>query len=137
MGLFKRLWKLSRKSQFFNTVFNTVYACDIPMQTKIGEGVHFPHGTIGTVISCNAVIGKNVCIQHHVLIGQCNGEENVPVIGDNVVINPYTCICGNVKIGDNSVIGVGSLVLHDVPPNTVFYNVRQDFSHPRDENMVL
>ena len=64
-------------------------------------------------------------------------EPVPPVIGDNVVINPYTCICGNVKIGDNSVIGVGSLVLHDVPPNTVFYNVRQDFSHPRDENMVL
>lgn len=137
MSLFKTLWKLSRKKKFFSKLLNVIYNCDIPQDVKFGENVRFPHGTLGIVIHPAAVIGDDVCIQHHVLIGQRNGKENVPVIGNNVVINPYSCICGNVKIGDNSVIGVGSLVLHDVPENTVFYNKRVDFSRDREENMIL
>ena len=38
-------------------------------------------------------------------------------IGSNVVILP------GVTIGDNSVIGAGSVVTHDVPPDTVAYGV--------------
>ena len=43
-----------------------------------------------------------------------------------MVINGYSCVLGSITIGDNSIIGAGSMVLHDVPMNTVFYNKRVD-----------
>ena len=40
-------------------------------------------------------------------------------IGDNVWIGSNVVICPGVTIGENSVIGAGSIVLHDVPANCV------------------
>lgn len=40
-------------------------------------------------------------------------------IGDNVWIGAQATICPGVKIGENSVIGAGSVVIHDIPANCV------------------
>lgn len=40
-------------------------------------------------------------------------------IGNNVWIGGKAVICPGVVVGDNSVIGAGSVVVKDVPPNTV------------------
>lgn len=76
---------------------------------------------MGVVIHPLCRIGNNVCIQHHVLLGEKNGTD-APTICDNVVINPYSIIIGDVTIGENSVIGAGSIVTKDVPANSVYYN---------------
>ncbi|RAW51262.1 hypothetical protein [Faecalibacterium prausnitzii] len=44
-----------------------------------------------------------------------NGTD-FPVIEDDVVINPYSIIIGNVRIGKGSVIGAGSIVTKSTPP---------------------
>lgn len=119
--MFNGLFKLSRKMRFMNFIFVHMYGCDIPRGITIGENVHFGHRAMGVVIHPLAKIGNNVCIQHHVLIGEKNGTD-VPTIGDNVVINPYCIIIGKVTIGNNSVIGAGSIVTKDVPENSVYYN---------------
>ena len=62
-----------------------------------------------------------MCIQHHVLLGQRNGS-GAPTIENNVIINPYSMILGGVTIGENSIIGAGSIVTKDVPPNSIYYN---------------
>ncbi len=41
------------------------------------------------------------------------------IIEDNVWIGGNASICPGVRIGANSVIGAGSVVIKDVPPNTI------------------
>ena len=91
------------------------------MKLKVGNNIRFVHKGLGVVISEGATIGNNVCIQHHVLIGEKNGTD-FPVIEDDVVINPYSIIIGNVRIGKGSVIGAGSIVTKSTPPHCVIYN---------------
>jgi acetyltransferase-like isoleucine patch superfamily enzyme len=46
-------------------------------------------------------------------------EEVQPItIGDNVWIGRSVTVFPGITIGDNSVVGTGSIVCHDVPPNT-------------------
>ena len=40
-------------------------------------------------------------------------------LGNNVEIKPFAYIDKNVTIGDNCVIGAGSVVVKDIPANTV------------------
>ena len=46
---------------------------------------------------------------------------NYPQIGNNVTIYPNAVIIGDIYIGDNSIIGAGSIVLTDIPPNSIAY----------------
>lgn len=49
-------------------------------------------------------------------------EIEAPItIGDDVWIGPYSIIMKGVTIGNNCVIGAGSVVRRDVPPNTLVY----------------
>lgn len=57
-----------------------------------------PHNVLRVVIHFNSVIGKNVCIQHHVLLRQRNRSEET-IIEDNVIINPYSMGLGKITIG--------------------------------------
>ena len=81
MKPFDILYKLSRKNKIANHLFSLIYHCDIPMKLKVGNNIRFVHKGLGVVISEGATIGNNVCIQHHVLIGEKNGTD-FPVIED-------------------------------------------------------
>jgi UDP-3-O-[3-hydroxymyristoyl] glucosamine N-acyltransferase len=70
--------------------------------TKIDNLVHVAH---------NVVIGKNTAVIANALIGGST------VIGDNCWIAPSVTLRDGIKIGDNSVVGIGSLVLKDIPSN--------------------
>ena len=131
MGISTLLFKLSRKSNFANRIFGNLFHCQIPPQVTFKGKVHFIHGYLGIVIHPDAVIGDNVTINHHVLIGQRNGKCRV-VIKDNAVINAYSVICGDVTVGEDSIIGVASLVMHDVPDNSIFFNKREDVCYSRE-----
>lgn len=51
-----------------------------------------------------------------------NFERAKPIhICKNVMIYPQTIVCGGVTIGENSIIGAGSFVKNDVPPNVIAY----------------
>ncbi|WEV59558.1 sugar O-acetyltransferase [Bifidobacterium sp. ESL0728] len=41
------------------------------------------------------------------------------IIGNNVWLGSNVVVCPGVTIGDNSVIGAGSVVVHDIPANSV------------------
>jgi acetyltransferase-like isoleucine patch superfamily enzyme len=45
------------------------------------------------------------------------------VIEDNCFIGARTILCPNIRIGRNSVVGAGSLVISDIPPNSVAIGV--------------
>ncbi len=98
------------------------YACSIEIDYRsvIGKGFVIHHG-YGSVIGC--IMGSNVHISHAVSIGGNWGKKKEgrgwPIIGDNVWIMPGAMILGPVTIGSNVIIGVSSLVMSDVPDNSV------------------
>lgn len=96
-----------------------IFSADIPPQVQIGEGTVFPHDALGNVFHPEVKIGKNCKILHGVTMGGRAGHKGLPVIGDNVLIGVHAQILGNVKIGNNSVVGAGAIVTHDVPDNVV------------------
>lgn len=124
--LFKLLYKISRIVPGFNKVLGRIYSCEIPRKAKIGNNVEFVHNGLGVVINASSVIGNNVRILHHVTIGTNKISGGAPNIGDNVIIQSYAMVLGKISIGDNVTIGAGSIVMHDIPSNTVYYNKREE-----------
>lgn len=80
-----------------------------------GGGISFQHG-FSTIVAAKQ-IGKNCSINQQVTIGY-NGAE-APIIEDNVMVCAGAIIVGGVHVGEGSVIGAGSVVVHDVPANAV------------------
>ena len=98
-------------------------SCCIPDIERLKiNNTDFPH-PVGIVINQGAKIGKNCKIFQNVTIGMGKyfekSKSNTPVIGNNVTIFANSVIIGGVTIGDNAVIGAGSVVLKDVEANTV------------------
>lgn len=62
--------------------------------------------------------GKNFRVLQGVTIGK-NTDGGLPTIGDNVLIHPNSVVFGNINIGNNVIIGAGSVVNKDVPDNAV------------------
>lgn len=91
----------------------------ISKTTEIGEGAYFAH-PFSTEINAKS-IGKNFSCRHLTTIGnkKDGDNENRPVIGDNVNLGVNVTIIGPVHIGDNVIVGAGSVVVKDVPSNCV------------------
>lgn len=85
----------------------------------VGYGLrisHFSQG--GVIINCKSM-GCNCSVNAGVIIGNKNSQENISTIGDNVSFLIGCKIIGKVSIGDNSVIAPNSVVVKDVPANSV------------------
>lgn len=91
---------------------------------KIGEGLFIDHGT-GVVIGETAEIGENVTLYQGVTLGGTGKEKGKrhPTIGDNVVVATGAKVLGSFKVGDNSKIGAGSVVLSEVPPSSTVVGI--------------
>lgn len=90
----------------------------------IGKKFFIDHG-MGVVIGETCEIGNNVILYQGVTLGgtgKGSGKRH-PTVGDNVLIGSGVKVLGLVKIGNNSKIGAGSVVLSDVPPNTTYVGV--------------
>lgn len=86
---------------------------------NIGGGLYFQHG-FSTIIAAKQ-IGDNCSINQQVTIGY-NGDES-PTIKNDVTICAGAIIIGNVTIGNNSIVGAGAVVTHDVEDNTIVAGV--------------
>ena len=91
---------------------------------KIGKGFFIDHGN-GVIIGETTIIGDNVTLYQGVTLGGTGKEHGKrhPTIGNNVMISAGAKVLGSFKIGDNSKIGSGSVVLHEVPPNSTVVGV--------------
>lgn len=105
-------------SILIRAIIRIVFSADVPYAAVIGEGTEFPHDALGMVMHPATKIGKNCHILHGCTFGGRGGED-LPVIGDNVLIGAHAIILGGVHIGDNSKIGAGSVVISDIPANSV------------------
>lgn len=97
----------------------------VPVSVKLGKGVSFGYGGIGTIIHADAKIGNYVVIGSNVTIG--GGKSSirdgstvyVPVIEDRVYIATGVKILGGIIIGHHSIIGANAVVTKDIPPYSV------------------
>jgi len=110
------LYLQSRSSQVFQVDINPA----VPM----GKGIMLDHGT-GLVIGETAVVGDNVSMLQNVTLGGTGKAEQDrhPKIGNGVLIGAGAKVLGNIKVGDCSRVGAGSVVLKDVPPRTTVAGV--------------
>lgn len=90
----------------------------------IGENLFIDHGN-GVIIGETAVVGNNVTLYQGVTLGGTGKEHGKrhPTIGDNVMISAGAKILGSFKVGENSKIGAGSVVIEEVPPNCTVVGV--------------
>jgi serine O-acetyltransferase len=110
------LYLQSRASQVFQV--------DINPAVKIGKGIMLDHGT-GLVIGETAVVGDNVSMLQNVTLGGTGkaDQDRHPKIGNGVLIGAGATVLGNIRVGECSRIGAGSVVLKEVPPRTTVAGV--------------
>ncbi|HZJ78631.1 MAG TPA: serine O-acetyltransferase EpsC [Clostridia bacterium] len=91
---------------------------------QIGRRFFIDHGT-GVVIGETTIIGDDVTIYQGVTLGGTGKDagKRHPTIGNNVMIGSGAKVLGPVKVGDNSKIAAGAVVLREIPPNSTAVGV--------------
>ena len=87
---------------------------------EIGGGLFIQHG-FSTMIAAK-YIGEDCWINQQVTIGY-KGSETPPVIGNNVMITCGAKVLGNIKAGNNAVIGANAVVVKDVEAGAVMVGI--------------
>lgn len=107
----------------------------------IGRRLVIDHGT-GVVIGETTEIGDDVLIYQGVTLGGTGKDtgKRHPTIGNNVMISAGAKVLGPFKIGDNSRVAAGAVVLEEVPPNSTVVGVparvvRQDGKKVNTQNL--
>lgn len=128
-----------RLSEFVN-----LYGCEIGDQTKIGAFVEIQKNAVvgkRCKISSHTFICEGVVIEDNVFIGhgvtftndsypratandgrlQTEADWSVEstVIKKGASIGSGATILSNTKVGENAIVGAGSVVTKDVPPNSI------------------
>jgi len=78
-------------------------------------------------------IGSNFTVCEGVTVGNIRGAGRLPVIGDNVYLEPGCKVLGAVTIGDNVVVRANSLVISDIPAGSIAIG-NPARAHPRPPN---
>jgi serine O-acetyltransferase len=100
-------------------VARSVTGIEIHPAARIDDGFFIDHG-MGVVIGETAEIGKDVTLYQGVTLGGtgfATGKRH-PTVQDNVTIGSGAKLLGPITVGHGSKIGAGSVVIHDVPPNS-------------------
>ena len=91
---------------------------------RIGAGVFIDHG-MGVVIGETAEVGDDVTLYQGVTLGGTNlkREKRHPTLDRNVVVGTGAAVMGALRVGEGARIGAGSVVVAEVPPNSVVVGV--------------
>jgi UDP-2-acetamido-3-amino-2,3-dideoxy-glucuronate N-acetyltransferase len=138
--------RLGKNTRIFN--FVNAYGCSVDDNSKIGAFVEIQKGAFigkNCKISSHTFICEGVHIEDNVFVGHgvmftndlfpraTNADGTAQTDADWKVIETFvktgasigsnaTILCG-LTIGENALIGAGSVVTRDVPPNTVVAGV--------------
>lgn len=105
----------------------------ISPSAKIGKGVYIQaNAYIWTKVKINdfCIISPSVTVAHHSIIGKGCLISTNSAVGASIIIEDEvfigmgsTIVTGLNKIGSNSIIGAGAVVLKNVEPNSVYVGV--------------
>lgn len=126
---YRRAHKLYLKKHYFLARWISQRArrktgIEIHPGAQIGKGLFIDHGS-GVIIGETTIIGDNCTLYQDVTLGGTGKEHGKrhPTLGNNVMVSAGAKVLGSFKIGDNSKIGAGSVVLEEVPPNSTVVGV--------------
>jgi serine O-acetyltransferase len=108
---------ISHVGRFFTGV-------EIHPGAQIGRRFFIDHG-MGVVIGETSEVGNDVTLYHGVTLGGTTWKKvkRHPTIGDNVVIGTGAKVLGPVTIGENTKIGANSVVVTEIPPNSIVVGI--------------
>ena len=116
-------WLLDRRfkrlSGLVDVLIRLVYSARIPASADIHPTVHFSHNALAVVVTQEARIGAGCIIGTHVVLGSRWGLKGGPVIEEDVIIHAGAKVVGPIRIGRGSVLAANSVVLEDVPPDSL------------------
>lgn len=97
---------------------------EIHPAAKIGRRFFIDHGT-GVVIGETVEIGDDVTLYQGVTLGGTGKDtgKRHPTIGNGVLIGAGAKVLGPFKVGDNSNIAAGAVVLEEIPPDSTAVGV--------------
>ena len=121
-AIWRRGW--TNTARFLSHIARFLTGIEIHPAARLGPGLFIDHG-MGVVIGETAEVGENVTLLQGVTLGgtSLKREKRHPTLGNNVVVGAGAKIIGAFKIGDGSRIGAGSVVVREVPTNSVVVGV--------------
>ncbi len=121
-----RLWRAGWPvtARFVSHVSRFLTGIEIHPAARLGRGVFIDHG-MGVVIGETAEVGENVTLYQGVTLGgtSLKREKRHPTLERNVVVGTGAAVMGAITVGEGTRIGAGSVVVKDVPPNSVVVGV--------------
>ncbi|MBK7746718.1 MAG: serine O-acetyltransferase [Candidatus Obscuribacter sp.] len=127
------LWKKNVRTpaRFVSHLARVLTGIEIHPGAKIGRRVFIDHG-MGVVIGETAEIGDDCVIYQGVTLGAgaaaragavSRDTKRHPTLGQGVVVGSGAEIQGAIHVGDNVRVASGSILLKDVPANSVVVGV--------------
>lgn len=102
---------------FFHRLALFLTGTDIAPAARIGPGLRISHG-MGVVIGNGVEVGRDCLMMQNVTLGAPTQSriDQMPTLGDGVLLGAGCAVIGKVRIGDGALIGVNVVVTRDVPP---------------------
>ena len=120
---------IPRLISYWSRIFTGI---EIHPGARIGRRFFIDHG-MGVVIGETTYIGDDVLLYQGVTLGGTGKEHGKrhPTLEDNVIVGAGAKILGNLRIGKNSRIGAGSVVVDDVPEDCTVVGIPGRVVHQR------
>jgi serine O-acetyltransferase len=123
-------------ARFISQFSRWLTGIEIHPGAQIGPGLFIDHG-MATVIGETAEIGEDVTLYHNVTLGGVSWEKvkRHPTLEDHVVVGAGAQVLGPIRIGAHSRIGANSVVVKDVPPNSIVVGIPGRFRMMNGEHV--
>ena len=134
-ALHKRGHKLP--ARFISQSARFLTGIEIHPGATIGKGLFIDHGS-GVVIGETAIVGDNCTIYQGVTLGGTGKDtgKRHPTLGNNVMVGSGAKLLGNFKVGDNSKIAAGAVVLGEVPENSTAVGIPARVVRKKGEKII-
>ena len=133
-----KLWnyKLPLLPRVLSQLTRNITGIEIHPGAKIGRGVFIDHG-MGVVIGETSEIGDRCLLYQGVTLGGTGKDSGKrhPTLEENVVIGAGAKVLGAIKIGSNTRIGAGSVVVKNVEKNSTVVGIPGRVVHQSGVNI--
>lgn len=118
------IWKIPVIPRLISTFARFLTGIDIHPGATIGKRFFIDHG-MGVVIGETTEIADDVLLYQGVTLGGTSSkpEKRHPTLGRGVVVGAGAKVLGNIRIGNYSKIGAGSVVVVEVPDHATVVGV--------------